>query len=80
MTDWHTGEWLHMGIADTELLPSGALMRRPFVPYVEMLHSWQRRLKRATELDADPFDKPVNLEDVITAARELQPKADADWH
>lgn len=80
MPDWHTGEWLHNGIADLELLPSGALMRRPFVPYVEALHDWQRRLNRATELDENPFDKPVDLEDVIKAAKELQSKADADWH
>jgi hypothetical protein len=80
MTDWHTGEWLHMGIADVEPLPGGALMRRPFVPYVEMLHRWQRRLMRVTQLDADPFDQPVNLDDVIAAAKELKPKADADWH
>jgi hypothetical protein len=69
-----------MGIADVEPLPGGALMRRPFVPYVEMLHRWQRRLMRVTQLDADPFDQPVNLDDVIAAAKELKPKADADWH
>jgi hypothetical protein len=80
MTDWHNGEWLHMGIADVEVLPSGALMRKPFEPYVAMLHQWQRRLRRVTALDEDPFDAPVNLEDVRQAAKELQPKADADWH
>ena len=80
MPDWHSGDWLHNGIADVELLPSGALMRKPFVPYVEALHAWQRRLNRVTELDEDPFDSPVNLEDVIKAARELAPRADADWH
>jgi beta-glucosidase/6-phospho-beta-glucosidase/beta-galactosidase len=79
MTDWHTGEWLHMGIADVERLPDGSLMRRPFVPYVEALHRWQKRLKRVTELDDDPFDKPVNLDDVLAAAKELKPEADADW-
>jgi beta-glucosidase/6-phospho-beta-glucosidase/beta-galactosidase len=79
MTDWHTGEWLHMGIADVEPLPDGSLMRRPFVPYVEALHRWQKRLKRVTELDDDPFDKPVNLDDVIAAAKELKPEADVDW-
>jgi hypothetical protein len=68
MTDWHTGEWLHMGIADVERLPTGALMRTPFVPYVEALRTWQRRLRRVTELDEDPFDQPVNLEDVVAAA------------
>ncbi|HEV2866284.1 MAG TPA: hypothetical protein VGX37_07195, partial [Allosphingosinicella sp.] len=46
MPNWHTGEWLHNGIADLEPLPSGALMRKPFLPYVEALHDWQRRLNR----------------------------------
>jgi hypothetical protein len=36
-------------------------------------------LKRVTELDEDPFDKPVNLGDVIAAAKELKPEADVDW-
>jgi len=80
MTDWHNGEWLHMGIADVEQLPSGALMRKPFLPYVEALHEWQRRLGRVTELDDDPFDEPVTLEDVIKAARELDPRPDPAWH
>lgn len=80
MPDWHTGEWLHNGIADLERLPSGALMRVPYLPYVEALHGWQRRLGRATALDEDPYDKPVDLEDVVRAARELAPEADADWH
>jgi hypothetical protein len=80
MPDWHTGEWLHNGIADVELLPSGALMRKPFLPYVQALHNWQRRLNRVTELDDDPFDAPVNLEDIVKAARELLPTPDPDWH
>jgi beta-glucosidase/6-phospho-beta-glucosidase/beta-galactosidase len=79
MTDWHTGKWLHMGIADVEQLPDGSLMRKPFVPYVEALHRWQRRLRRVTALDEDPYDKPVNLEDIRAAAEELAPTADADW-
>jgi hypothetical protein len=79
MTDWHTGEWLHMGIADIETLPDGSLMRILFVPYVEALHRWQKRLKRVTALDDDPFDKPVDLGDVIAAAKELRPEADVDW-
>jgi hypothetical protein len=37
MQDWHTGEWLHMGIADVEELPNGSLMRKPFPPYVQRL-------------------------------------------
>ncbi len=80
MQDWHTREWLHMGIADVEELPSGALMRKPFVPYIERLHHWQKRLKRVTKLDEDPYDEPVNLDDVVHAARDLQPVADQDWH
>jgi beta-glucosidase/6-phospho-beta-glucosidase/beta-galactosidase len=80
MPDWHTGKWLNNGIADVERLPSGALMRKPFIPYVEALHAWQRRLNRVTELDENPFDKPVDLEDIVKAARELAPKADVDWH
>ena len=80
MTDWHSGEWLHMGIADVEVLPSGALMRKPFIPYIERLHFWQERLNRDTSLDEDPYDEPVDLEDVIRAAEDLQPVADQNWH
>jgi hypothetical protein len=79
MIDWHNGKWLHMGIADVEELPSGALMRTPFAPYTAALRHWQLRLKRVTELDEDPYDKPVNLDDIIQAAKEQAPKADADW-
>ncbi|HWH17302.1 MAG TPA: hypothetical protein VNT77_03060, partial [Allosphingosinicella sp.] len=80
MPDWHTGEWLHNGIADVERLPSGALMRKPYLPYVQALHRWQERLNRVTALDEDPFDSAVDLEDIALAARELSPAADADWH
>jgi beta-glucosidase/6-phospho-beta-glucosidase/beta-galactosidase len=80
MPDWGTGEWVHNGIADVERLPSGALMRVPYVPYVEALHGWQRRLNRVTRLDDDPFDTAVDLEDIVRAAKEMKPVADADWH
>jgi beta-glucosidase/6-phospho-beta-glucosidase/beta-galactosidase len=80
MTDWNTGEWLHMGIADVERLPSGSLMRQPFLPYVQMLQRWQQRLNRVTVLDQDPYDSPVDLEDVRAAARQLQLTPDANWH
>jgi hypothetical protein len=80
MPDWHNGEWLHNGIADLELLPSGSLMRTPYVPYVDALHQWQRRLNRVTELDENPFDSAVDLDDIVKAAKELAPAADADWH
>jgi hypothetical protein len=80
MPDWHNGEWLHNGIADLERLPSGALMRTPYVPYVECLHAWQRRLNRVTELDEDPYDSPVNLEDIVEAAKHFAPAPDDNWH
>ncbi|WP_205480353.1 hypothetical protein [Sphingomonas arenae] len=80
MTDWHTGEWLHMGIADVEELSTGALMRRPFPPYVEELHRWQRRLNRIETADENPYDSPVDLQDIINAARDLQLQPDPDWH
>ena len=80
MPDWHNGEWLHNGIADVDLLPNGSLMRTPFLPYVECLHGWQRRLNRVTELDEDAFDQAVDLADIVDAAARLDPKADADWH
>jgi beta-glucosidase/6-phospho-beta-glucosidase/beta-galactosidase len=79
MTDWHNGKWLHMGIADVEELPTGALMRKPFLPYTETLRRWQQRLHRVTKLDDDPYDTAVNLQDIIDAAKDLAPKADADW-
>ena len=79
MQDWHSGEWLHMGIADVEVLPNGSLMRKPNPDYVQRLHHWQTRLKRVTELDEDPYDAPVDLDDVRRAAEELRPEADADW-
>jgi hypothetical protein len=80
MPDWHTGKWLNNGIADLVLQPGGDLKRVPFAPYVEALHSRQRRLNRPEVLDADPFDTAVDLNDVIRAARDLKPQADADWH
>ena len=80
MQDWHTREWLHMGIADVEPLPNGVFMRKLFLPYTEALHRWQRRLSRATELDEDPFDEPVDLEDVIEAAKRIDPVSDSAWH
>jgi beta-glucosidase/6-phospho-beta-glucosidase/beta-galactosidase len=79
MPDWHTGEWLHNGLCD--LQPNGdKLQRVVYPPYVEELHRWQRELNRVTELDEDPFSDPVELQDVIDAARRLQPKADKNWY
>ncbi len=80
MTDWHSGEWLHNGIADVEPQADGVLRRVPFTPYVEALHRWQRKLNRATELDADSYDRAVNLSEIRGAARRLEVEGDADWH
>jgi hypothetical protein len=80
MPDWHTGEWLHNGVCDLERQPDGTLKRVPFQPYVDALRGWQKRLNRATALDADPFDQPVDLNDIVRAARELNPRGDKDWH
>jgi len=80
MTDWHKGDWLHRGLADVGPLPSGALMRKPFLPYLQMLERWQKRLKRVTSLDEDPFDSSVDLADIREAAEQLRTAPDADWH
>jgi beta-glucosidase/6-phospho-beta-glucosidase/beta-galactosidase len=78
MPDWNTGEWLHNGIADLE--PDGEdLIRVPDAEYVEELRRWQRLLNRTERLDEDPFSDPVDLGDVIAAARRLHVRADADW-
>ena len=79
MPDWHTGEWLHNGICDV-VESGGDLRREPFAPYVDELRRWQKELNRVTAVDADPYSDPVDLQDVIEAARRLQPTPDADWH
>jgi beta-glucosidase/6-phospho-beta-glucosidase/beta-galactosidase len=79
MPDWHTGEWLHNGICDLE--ENGERLRRVlFDPYVQELRRWQKELNRVAELDEDPFSDPVDLEDVVQAAKRIRPKADANWH
>jgi len=78
MPDWHTGKWLHNGICD--LLEDGPALRRiPYQPFVEELRRWQRELNRVTVLDEDPFSDPVDLEDVVRAARERPRKGDKNW-
>jgi hypothetical protein len=79
MPDWHTGEWLHMGLCDLE--PDGERLRRvPYGPYVDELRRWQRLLNRPTALDEDPFSDPVELQDVVDAAHRMQTQSDQDWH
>jgi hypothetical protein len=53
--------------------------RVPFAPYVEELRRWQRLLNRVTVLDEDPFSDPVELADVVAAARRLRTTPDQDW-
>jgi hypothetical protein len=79
MQDWHERQWLHNGIADIQVLPNGTLMRTPFLPYVQALRHWQDKLNRVTQLDADPFDRPVNLEEIAEVAREIGAKPDTNW-
>jgi beta-glucosidase/6-phospho-beta-glucosidase/beta-galactosidase len=78
MPDWHTGEWLHNGICDVQDC-EGDLRRIPSENYVNELRRWQKELNRVTVLDEDPFSDPVELQDVIDAAKRLQTKPDKDW-
>jgi beta-glucosidase/6-phospho-beta-glucosidase/beta-galactosidase len=79
MPDWHTGQWLHNGICDMHE-ENGDLLRVPHEPYVNELRYWQRELNRVTRLDTDPFSDPVELQDVIDAAKRMQCRPDANWH
>ena len=79
MPDWHTGEWLKNGLCDLE--PDADRLRRVLNdPYVQELRRWQAELNRVTELDEDPFSDPVELQDVIDAAKRLKPQKDKNWH
>lgn len=78
MPDWHTGEWLHNGICD--LVPEGDDLKRVVhEPYVAELRRWQKELNRTLTLDTNPFSNPVELQDVIDAAKRLQKKPDKNW-
>ncbi|MDF1502479.1 hypothetical protein [Roseisolibacter sp. H3M3-2] len=78
MPDWHTGAWLRNGLLDV-VDQAGTLRRVPNAAYVAELRRWQRLLNRVTQLDADPFSDPVELQDVVDAARRLNPSGDKDW-
>ncbi len=78
MQDWHTGEWLNNGICD--IIPEGDAFRRVLhQPYVDELRRWQKELNRVTVLDEDPFSDPVELQDVVEAAKRLQKQPDKNW-
>jgi len=78
MPDWHTGKWLHNGICDLHDA-AGRLQRVPHGPYVDALRRWQQRLKRVSVLDEDPLSDPVDLQDVIDAAKRMKLAPDANW-
>jgi hypothetical protein len=79
MPDWHSGKWLHNGIYD--LVEDGDNLKRvPCEPYITELRRWQQELNRVTALDTDPYNDPVELQDVIDAAKRLHKVPDRDWH
>jgi beta-glucosidase/6-phospho-beta-glucosidase/beta-galactosidase len=79
MPDWHTGQWLHNGICD--LVEDGGDLRRvPYQPYVDELRRWQKELNRVTAVDEDPYSDPVELQDVVDAAKRLRPQPDVNWN
>jgi beta-glucosidase/6-phospho-beta-glucosidase/beta-galactosidase len=78
MPDWHTGQWLHNGIYDL-VAAENDLKRVPCEDYIAELRRWQQELNRVTTLDTDPLSDPVELQDVIDAAKRLQKVPDANW-
>ena len=79
MPDWHTGKWLNNGICDLQECEGGRLQRVPHQPYIDELRRWQKELNRVTALDEDPYSDPVELQDVIDAAKRLNPQPDTNW-
>jgi hypothetical protein len=79
MPDWHTGKWLHNGLCD--IVEEGEKLRRiPSASYIAELRRWQKELNRVTALDEDPFSDPVELQDVVDAAKRLNKQPDQNWH
>lgn len=71
MPDWHNGKCLDNGLYTYE---------RQFAQnYVNELRRWQKELNRVTELDEDPFSDPVDLNDIVEAAKRLKPQPDMNW-
>ena len=79
MPNWHDGKWLHNGLVDV-VEHDGDLRRVEVEAYSQTLRAWQQCLKRVTTLDDDPFDQPVDLDDIRAAARSGNYRPDADWH
>jgi beta-glucosidase/6-phospho-beta-glucosidase/beta-galactosidase len=78
MPDWHTGEWLNNGLYDLQKV-GDVLQRIPAQEYLDELRRWQKELNRVTELDEDPFSDPVDLQDVVEAAKRLKKTPDKNW-
>ena len=78
MPDWHTGQWLQNGLCD--VVPHEEILNRvECQPYVAELRRWQKELNRVTALDEDPFSDPVELQDIIDAAKRLKLVGDRNW-
>jgi hypothetical protein len=52
------------------------LIRKPLAE----LRRWQKELNRVTAVDEDPYSDPIELQDLIDAAKRLQPQPDANWN
>jgi len=52
------------------------LIRKPLAE----LRRWQKELNRVTAVDEDPYSDPIELQDVIDAAKRLRPQPDANWN
>jgi len=71
-------DWLHNGICDV-VAADGDLRRVPDQEYIGELRQWQGKLNRVTELDADPFSDPVDLQDIVDAAQRILVEPDKNW-
>jgi beta-glucosidase/6-phospho-beta-glucosidase/beta-galactosidase len=78
MPDWGKGVWVHNGLCDL-LEDNGDLRRVPVESYCAELRRWQKVLNRVTSLDDDPLSDPVDLQDIVKAAREMKMQPDANW-
>lgn len=78
MPDWGKGIWVHNGLCDL-VEDKSDLRRVPVEPYCAELRRWQRRLNRVTRLDEDPLSDPVDLKDIVAAAKAWKMQPDADW-
>ena len=77
---WGHQEGKGAGTTEAELAVKAAQQRlRHAEAQIEAVRRWQRLLNRVTVLDEDPFSDPVELQDVIDAAKRLKMQPDRDW-